>query len=254
MNQPTSTGRAYFLAVCDILGFADFVRTVPLEDVVAHGVGGLRHALYFSMYSKDPPDGVQWQEFAGHDHVGAAWFSDTILLYTKQDADEAIRSLLSILSSLIFFMMGRHTRLRAGVAYGEAFIDVSNAMFVGQPIVDAARLEKQQQWSGGALHESACQRVRRVAGNNPPMDWWLLPYAVPLKQGATLQTLAVNWNEGIHAPAWRLLWRPESKDPTADDWAMHPDVCEKFVHTRRFHEAFCRDCNPALRSRSAIAL
>jgi len=140
--------------------------------------------------------------------------------------------------------MGRHTRLRAGPAYGPAYVDSPYAMFVGQPIIDAARLEEQQQWSGGALHESACERVRRVAGATPPMDWWVIPYAVPLKGGETLHTLAVNWNEGIHAPDWRLRWSSTSTDPSANDWAERPDVCHKFVQTRRFHEIFCRDCNP----------
>ena len=69
-----------------------------------------------------------------HSDVGVAWFSDTILLYSKSDKDEAIRSLMSVLSALIFFMMMRQTRLRAGVAYGPAHIDPESALYLGQPI------------------------------------------------------------------------------------------------------------------------
>jgi hypothetical protein len=234
--------RETFVAVCDILGFSEFVAKVSLEDVVEHGLGGLRHALYFSMYGEDPADDLRFVEFARHDEVGVTWFSDTILLYTKSDTDKAIRSLMSILSSLVFFMMSGQTRLRAGVAYGPAHIDAENAMYVGQPIVDAARLEQEQQWAGGALHHTAYERIRRVAGDEPPMDWWVVSYDVPLKNARKLRTFAVNWNEGIHPPSWRLLWSPESDTPSPKDWQTQPNICEKFVNTKTFHEKYCRDC------------
>lgn len=246
MDQP-GAGRHAFVAVCDILGFSDFVARLSLDDVVAHGLGGLRHALYFALYGENPADKLTLVDFMRHSDVGVAWFSDTILLYTKNDKDEAIRSLMSVLSELIFFMMMRQTRLRAGVAYGLAHIDPENALYVGQPIVDAARLEQDQQWAGGALHESACDRLRRAAGDDPSMDWWVVLYDVPLKGRRTLHTFAVNWNEGIHPPHWRLVWSPTSEAPTRRDWETRPSVCEKFVHTKAFHEKYCGDCGQDVR-------
>ena len=55
-----------------------------------------------------------------HAKVGIAWFSDTILLYTREDSDDCIRALLGTVGWLLFeTILEGHTRIRAGVAYGK---------------------------------------------------------------------------------------------------------------------------------------
>ena len=237
--------KKYFLAVCDILGFSALVENNPLGAVVDHSIAWFRKSLHHSIHKNGFPEQVpETAELDRHKHIGVAWFSDTILFHTKKDDDEAVRELLMAVGWLVFetIVQGK-TRVRAGVAYGDAFIDPNNSIFVGKPIVEAYRLEQAQQWSGAALSPSACDRVPEQARSGEYADWWVTPYDVPMKGHTTNRTLAVNWNWGIHHPTWRIRWSKESESPTQADWAKDPSLCEKFLNTKTFHEAHCRDCN-----------
>ena len=237
----------YFLAVCDILGFSALVERESLDYVVSDSIAWFRKALNHSMHKGLFPEHVpETNDLDRHEHVGVAWFSDTLLFYTKSDTDESVRELLSVVAWLVFETMRGdtrgNTRVRVGVAYGAAFVDPRNSLFVGMPIVEAYRLEQAQQWSGGALSQSACDRLPEAIRSGKYADWWVTPHDVPLKAGQTRNTLALNWNLGIHGPGWRLRWSKQSAMPEKNDWAKDPSVCEKFVNTKAFHEAHCREC------------
>ena len=232
------------IAVCDILGFSYLVEKNPLDSVVDNALGWFRQALNHSVHKGEFPSTFPpTRDLDSHQHVGVSWFSDTILFYTKDDTDEAVRQLLLTVGWLLFeTMLEGTTRVRAGIAYGEAHIDKENSLYVGLPIIEAYNLEKQQQWAGAALTKSACARIPEYARTGKFADWWIVPYDVPLKGGEVLTTLAVNWNWGIHAPDWRLLWSKSSELPTEEAWANDASVCEKFLNTKRFHELHCHDC------------
>lgn len=182
-------------------------------------------------------------ELNAHPQIGIAWFSDTVLFYTKQDSDEAVRELLLTVGWLLFETIYEGTtKVCAGISYGEAHIDHENSLYVGKAIVDAYNLEKIRQWSGAALTASACDRVPEMARSGKYVDWWVTPWDVPLKNGNVISTLAVNWNWGLHAPDWSLRWSRESNLPPSEAWVKDASLCEKFVNTKRFHEAHCHPC------------
>jgi hypothetical protein len=234
----------YFLAVCDILGFSDLVRDNELDAVVNHSVGWFRKALNHSLHKTEfPKEAPPTADLDRHAKVGVAWFSDTVLLYTKSDTDDSIQALLSTVAWLIFeTILDGQTKVRCGLAYGEAYIDPQNSLFVGRPIIDAYNLEQRQQWSGAALSSSAVSRLPEAARTGKFADWWVKPYDVPLKNQETLRTLAVDWNQGIHSPSWRMQWSKDLEHPTESDWLSRRSVCEKFTNTKSFHELFCHDC------------
>lgn len=232
------------VAVCDILGFSRLVEHQPLEAVVDHAIGWFRKALNHSVLKAGfPADVPPLTAVEAHPHVGVAWFSDTILLYTKHDTDEAVRELLSTVAWLLFeTMLEGTTKLRGGIAHGNMHIDSQNSLYVGVPIIEAYKLEQCQQWSGAALAPSAVARLPESARTGEYFDWWVKPWDVPQKNGPPLKTLAVNWSAGIHHPNWRLRWSEHSDDPKAEDWTAKRDLCEKFVNTKAFHLAHCQDC------------
>lgn len=235
------------VAVCDILGFTRLVEHHPLEAVVDNAIGWFRKALNHSLMKAGFPAEVPARsELDGHPLVGVAWFSDTIFLYTKADTDEAIRELFSTIAWLLFeTLLDGTTKIRGGIAYGQVHIDSENSLYVGTPIIEAYKLEQSQQWSGVALTASAVARLPEHVRTGEFLDWWIKPWAVPLKDHATVDTLAVNWNAGIHHPTWRLRWSEQNADPTEDDWSRAPDICEKFTNTKNFHLHHCRHCSEA---------
>jgi hypothetical protein len=127
----------YLIAVCDILGFSNLVENNPLDEVVGNAIGWFRKALNHSVHKNTFPNEVPpTKELDNHEHIGVAWFSDTLLIYTKADNDEAVRELLLVVGWLLFetLIQGK-TKVRAGIAYGDAYIDCENSLYVGLPVI-----------------------------------------------------------------------------------------------------------------------
>ena len=232
----------YTIALCDILGFSDLVKENLLDAVIDDVLGWFRQALYHSINKNAWPEIVPtFDEIDKNSKVGLVWFSDTILLFTREDTDESLQELLQTVEWLLFETMHYTTRMRAGIAYGDAFIDPINSMYVGVPIIDAYRFEQKQQWSGAALTKSASDRVPDFARKGRFANWPIIPYNVPLKNNKTISTLAVNWTWGIHTEL-PLNWSGKNREPTTEDWASRPSVCEKWQNTRQFHLDVCEQC------------
>ena len=82
----------YMIAVCDILGFKALIERTKLEEVVGGSLAWFRKALNHSLHKKEfPSSPPPTSDLYTHPNVGVAWFSDTVLLYTKHDTDEAVR-------------------------------------------------------------------------------------------------------------------------------------------------------------------
>ena len=228
------------VAVCDILGFSDLVARHTLDHVVDDALGWFRKALHHSIHKNDFPEATPtMEELQASERVGLAWFSDTVLLYTKYDSDDAMSELIATVAWLLFETILTGTRIRAGLAYGEVFIDPTNALFVGKPIIEAYHLEQAQEWSGGALATSAQNRVPEWARGGDYADWFIKPYRVPLKDRQTFLTSAVDWTAGIHPAGFELRWSKDSPSPSEREWAERPDVCRKWQNTKRFHDSVC---------------
>ena len=167
--------RDYLIAVCDILGFSNLVENNPLEVVVDKSLGWFRKSLHHSVHKGTFPKATPTlKQLQSDTNVGLAWFSDTILLYTKRDTDEAVRTLLSVVGWLIFeTILEGNTKVRCGVSYGPAFVDPDNSLYVGRPIVDAYRLEQRQEWAGGPLTPEAVDRIPPAYRDGHSLEWWL---------------------------------------------------------------------------------
>lgn len=233
----------YTIAVCDILGFKELVKNYGADRVVTDVLGRFRKELHHSIHKNNFPKYVpNLNELQSHSQIGFAWFSDTIVLYTREDTNECIRALVTTVSWLIFeTLFNPYARIRCGVSYGQAVIEPENAIYVGNPFIEAFKLEKIQDWSGGALTPEAVQRIPADARDGQNINWWLVPYKVPTKEGKQL-TLAINWTWGIHRPKDFLHWSKTSEKPTESDWMTRRDICEKWFNTKKFHDEVCDSC------------
>ena len=233
----------YTIAICDILGFEKLVAGIQLERIIDNSINWLRRAIHHSIFQSGFPENVPTlDELQKHSHIGIAWFSDTILLYTRQDTDECLLSLISTLYWLLFeTMFTSQTRLRCGVSYGKAYMDQANSIYVGMAIVEAYHLEKRQSWAGGALTQDAVKRIPELYRSGEYADCSVIPYKVPIKNGEYFDTLAINWTTGIHT-GLKFQWSSKSSEPTEKDWELRRDVCEKWRNTKKFHDDVCHWC------------
>ncbi|MCU1267841.1 MAG: hypothetical protein JWM21_4159 [Acidobacteria bacterium] len=142
----TSTPDLQLVCLLDVLGF---------ESLLQHlGLTGL-HAKYASLvaYVKEQTGGVDIVPTPGG-HVGVGWlvvgnayFSDTVLFWTKY-SKMALPSFTHLVAEAICFGLETELPFRGAIAVGEALFDSTSGMFLGQPLVEVARTEREQQWIG----------------------------------------------------------------------------------------------------------
>ncbi len=78
------------VAVCDILGFSNFIQRNSSDFVVNDRLGFLRRALHHSMHQNGFPDEIPTlSTLLQQNRVGFAWFSDTLLFYGIDESDES---------------------------------------------------------------------------------------------------------------------------------------------------------------------
>jgi hypothetical protein len=237
--------RTGMIALCDILGFSNWICTTPVAQVANEFRNVVLHSLYYSMHKKDP-ESLDRVDFTVHEFVSATWFSDTLLLYTREDTPKADQALIQAVGWLTFFSIASKPtflenpcKLRGAIAYGELFVDPERNLFFGKPIVDAYKLEQKQQWSGVALTESARKRLQDSPQSRGRHPDWLTNYSVPCKDQKTIDALAINWptNGIVSDLEWSLKWSQKNEVPTDSDWEECGEVCEKWKNTKAFYEA-----------------
>lgn len=242
----------YTVAMCDILGFKESLKN-PLDYVVEELLDYLKHALYWAIHRKAPPnDSISLEELRNDARLDLFWFSDTLLIYTREDKEECLQHLLSTIGCLLSITMHKPgTRLRCGISYGETYIDTKESIYVGNPIVDAHNLEKSQVWSGCVLTPTACKRIPKDWFGNPYV-YFLEKYPVPWKalgrrDKLTIQKRemwAIDWTKCFHIPIpySYIPWSENKCIPTKEEWQKNSDICEKWMNTNRFHIEKCDQC------------
>lgn len=237
------------VAVCDILGFSKLVEENPLNQLIDNSLSFFRKALNYAINhvpitseTSEPPS---LEDLKKQNRVGFAWFSDTVLFYSITNEDKDCRILIETIAWLLFATMSSpNTRIRAGISYGDIFIDEKNEIYVGQPLIEAFKLEQDQDWSGGCLTDSAKNHIPKDAIEE--FNWYLIHYYVPLKSKrgkSPEKKLAVDWTRGIHFPETFILpWYTDVKYPSPEEMQTSSDIISKWRNTKAFYENVCKHC------------
>jgi len=123
------------------------------------------------------------------------------------------------------------TKIRAGISYGDVYIDEAKDIYLGPAIIEAFEFQGDQDWAGGALTDSAADRVPKYVLSQNVYDWYLTQYEVPLKNKPVKLRLAIDWTRGIHASL-----------PFEKLTPISPDVLRKMENTKHFHDLVCTFC------------
>ena len=173
----------YVVAMCDVLGFSNLIRTQPLDLILTRYRSLREQARAFQMQGYTP--GIA----QAINVVDCVIFSDTVLFWAPATGAP------DVLPMLLCFLVAKtlaEMPLRIGIACGSCVIDPVNDIFIGVPIVDAYETESMQEWVGGAYHDS-CEQL-------PGFLEWLcnkgtaVQYPVPVKPSTPRQLrYALNW-------------------------------------------------------------
>jgi len=222
--------------IADILGFRDRVMTRPPEEIVMTTLAYLRRALSFAVNGSTLQETPSLSSLEQNSQIGLAWFSDTVLLYARDDSDAVANTFMRAARYLAFVTtIPPNARLRAGIDYDELYVDDANRIYVGRALAAAYDLQAIQEWSGAALSDAAARRVATL-----PEGEYVISYPVPGKKGICSR-FALDWTSGIHMPL-RIMWSATQEEPTVEQAYSQPGVALKWRNTSRFHEDQCELC------------
>lgn len=180
-----------FVAFLDILGFKDSVMRNTHDEIYSKltSINKLKKAIENSNYSE------KMAEYYFDSEVYIVNFSDSIVMFSKNDNIYNFEYFLVTVRYLIGKCIDKGIPIKGGIAYGEVSVNKSEQIYFGQPIIDAFLLEEDLNHFGIAFHNSI---DKYVVDNKNEMkkllyyDKSVFSTKVPLKYGNINHT-CINW-------------------------------------------------------------
>jgi len=170
----------YAFAMFDVLGFSRWVKTAGLQAVL-DSYHTLIERVVIRSVEKGGLSAVQMPEGSIFAVIGSprfAYFSDTILLWCPLVPPLAA-DFVERCADLICEALAMGVPLRGALTLGDAVLDEKSHFFIGEPIIEAANLEKGQNWLGLTFGNSAIWSpfLAQLHGTS------IIEYLPPMKEG-----------------------------------------------------------------------
>lgn len=185
----------YIVAFLDVLGFESMLRSVGLEELERRYRELLRNALApqsegrpwsrrVALVCGEPTPGLMWLP------IQTAYFSDSLVLWVPYHPGH-VGEFLGRCSRVFCAALQLGIPLRGAVSIGTAVMDRERGVYLGVPLVEAARLEGISNWVGVCLGASWKSETLRVPV--PPDHIHI--YDPPLKDGGRdlYSGLVLDW-------------------------------------------------------------
>ncbi len=222
-NPPTSPT---LKVVCflDVLGFENRLKTLGLSKIQA------KYKMLVE-YVKSQTGGVDVVPTPdGHVAVGwlalgNAYFSDTLLFWTEYN-ELAVPSFSSLIADAICFGIEIELPLRGAIAVGHAELDSNEGIYIGNPLVEAARTEATQRWIGASFGPS----FSRPDFNKGFHLHTILPYKSHYKQADNEYATGMTVD-------WPRHWRETRKaeiEPLITAMDSEPNFSNYYTNTMHF--------------------
>ncbi|MBZ9625598.1 hypothetical protein G9F71_022475 [Clostridium sp. FP2] len=168
-----------FIAFIDILGFKNIVKNFN------GNLDNLGNELFtlFQSSIKSSLDGKSVYIEDKHnlnldDDIKVYQFSDSIVLYTENASEEALKKIILVLNRLLAQSILRGFPLRGTLTKGEIY--VNPPIVVGQSFIDAYEMECMQEWSG-VIVENCCFDLYKELSEELISNKRIVKYLVPMK-------------------------------------------------------------------------
>jgi hypothetical protein len=136
--------------------------------------------------------------------VRYAYFSDTILLWVPLQQVFAA-AFVTRCADLMCHALRKEVPLRGAISLGEAVMHKASNTYIGEPLIEAAGLEKGQNWVGLALGESATWPPFIAELDGPS----IIEYPAPMKEKYAKYASPVVVD-------WPRIWRDSQKDSAGE--------------------------------------
>jgi hypothetical protein len=148
----TPADNIQIVCLLDVLGFESRLQALGLEGLRAKYADLIDHVKQ-QKGGLDIVPGPDGHIAVGWLVIGNAYFSDSILFWTRYST-MALPSFTHCVAEALCFGLEKELPLRGAIAVGEAILDESKGVFLGQPLVEVARAERCQRWIGASFGPS----------------------------------------------------------------------------------------------------
>lgn len=180
-EEPANPVAAPFLiGLFDVLGFKEWLKDAGLTQIQESYQNLIAKAVLKDSYRCLGLAELELQKYYTAVFslpVGHAYFSDTILLWVPL-TQLFVSPFLARCADLICESLVMRIPLRGAVAIGQAVMHGASSTYLGDPVVEAHKLEHAQDWIGASLGSSTTWPEFQRA-MNPPRE--IILYDPPLK-------------------------------------------------------------------------
>lgn len=245
-----------YIALFDILGFKQTIEDISLSELKDIMGDDFTETLdvcvtYKTGKNKNVDIEGSWKRHIelGNKECSFIRFSDTILFYNQ---DESIYSFFHVVltsARLVSLMLLKGLPVRGAITKSELFVDANNSLILGEGLIRAYELEKEQQWSGAIIDPERIYIPNDLYNTKSDngAEWenianskHLFEYAVPLKrEGKSNKTVwSLGWPSLLEKmPEEELIecfsnYYPLSEK--SEKKSLNNDATEKLTNTVKY--------------------
>lgn len=203
-----------YVSFLDILGFSDMILDKDLEDIIEKFKMVTGFMIPYSEFLDD------WITAGNRSRKGSKKcfcfsFSDTFVLYTKDSSLESLNNIIIATFLLTRNLFAAGFPVRGALTKGEADYIPNTNHLIGKAIINAAKLEKQQEWFGVIISPDVLSKGD-MNTLYEPVAQILTEYAVPFKNGEKIPHLVINWRLNLIVKYGTKTLLPKPFDTPSD--------------------------------------
>lgn len=155
-----------YVAYIDIMGFKAMVARQSHDEIYAM-MKQINRSIDF---------------FVNTNFVKANLYSDSIMIYSKDDSLKSLESFIGAVHAITFAMFISKPPIphKGAIAFGKMTLDIDKSIFFGQPLIDAYLLHDEFHFYGVVAHHTAKQEIDK--GNKGEI-YGIMEYLCPFKNG-----------------------------------------------------------------------
>ncbi len=185
-NWSTTDNR--FVCFFDIMGFKDMVMRNTHNEIYELLIELSKHRATLENAKGLP-------EQYDSDSLKTVSFSDSIVIFSKNDSLECFEIMTNAVSWLFSKAIEQGIPMKGAIALGEMSVNISRQIFFGQPLIDAYLLEEDVGYYGIVIHDTVEKYLNNANTKLIPNDIYI-DCITPLKSG-NINHINLNWTTWV---------------------------------------------------------
>lgn len=160
--------------------FVGFIDIMGFKDLVLRSTHGMIYKMMKVITNeRERMENIDWSDI-NENMVKTTTFSDSIIIYSKDDSEKSFDAISNTISGLISSLFAEGVPHKGAIAFGTMTLDTKRSIYFGQPLIDAFLLQEEINFYGFLIHGSAEKKMSSF----DTAHLFIQKYLCPLKNGA----------------------------------------------------------------------